>query len=443
MTVDGLYDLFCDALESLALQPGQQLVAALGGGADSQTVLDLLMRYRRQHPQYDYLAIHLDHSFHPSSADWSSTIEEAAKAYGIPTIFEPLDVPVANRQSKEAAGREGRYQRMAELTQNDAVLLLGQHRNDQIETFFLQLKRGSGPKGLSSMARIQAWTGKRRLCRPLLSVSKEQILDYATQRNLTWIEDDTNYDTSIERNFLRHDVVPVLEQRWPQFGQSVLRAAKLCAEQQQVMDELLLEKLHNQQSHTHHFPILLLNQRSEAMQRALLRTWLQEQKKPLPSYEQLEQIRRQALTARDDSQLQIQCDGYVVRYFQHALWCDVKVAELPGDSLVTETNVDLGKWGKLTVPTELVEGSNQLKLTFSLPAEKLAKPGRQGRKKLKEWLKQAGVPPWLRQRRPILELNEKYLWVAGMGWFSFQTEDTLSLPEPVWFNSDADLFPLL
>ncbi|WP_278374240.1 ATP-binding protein, partial [Idiomarina abyssalis] len=119
MTVDGLYDLFCDALESLALQPGQQLVAALGGGADSQTVLDLLMRYRRQHPQYDYLAIHLDHSFHPSSADWSSTIEEAAKAYGIPTIFEPLDVPVANRQSKEAAGREGRYQRMAELTQND------------------------------------------------------------------------------------------------------------------------------------------------------------------------------------------------------------------------------------------------------------------------------------------------------------------------------------
>jgi tRNA(Ile)-lysidine synthase len=179
------------------------------------------------------------------------------------------------------------------------------------------------------------------------------------------------------------------------------------------------------------------------MQRALLRTWLQEQKKPLPSYEQLEQIRRQALTASDDSQLQIQCDGYVVRYFQHALWCDVKLAELPGDSLVTETNIDLGKWGKLTVPTELVDGSNQLKLTFSLPAEKLAKPGRQGRKKLKEWLKQAGVPPWLRQRRPILELNEKYLWVAGMGWFSFQTEDTISLPEPVWFNSDADLFPLL
>lgn len=440
--VDGLYDLFSENLEALSLKPGQQLVAALGGGADSQTILDLLMRYRQQNPQYRYLAIHLDHSFHPSSAAWSSTIEQAAKAYGVETIFEPLDVAIANRQSKEAAGRERRYQRLAELTEDDAVLLLGQHRNDQIETFFLQLKRGSGPKGLSSMASIQPWKGNRRLSRPLLSVSKEQILDYARQQNLTWIEDDTNYDTRIERNFLRHNVVPLLEERWPQFGQSILRAAKLCAEQQQVMDELLLERLGKAQTHKSHFPLSLLENQSAAMQRAMLRTWLQTMKRSLPSYEQLEQIRQQAESASKDSQLQVQCDGYSVRYFQQALWCDISTGELPEDCQVTDTDMDLGVWGKLSIPTDLISGNNRLKLTFSPTAEKLAKPGRQGRKKLKDWLKQAGIPPWLRQRRPTLELNDEYVWVANLGWFSYQSMDNIVLPEPVWISSGVDLYPL-
>jgi tRNA(Ile)-lysidine synthase len=86
-----------------------------------------------------------------------------------------------------------------------------------------------------------------------------------------------------------------------------------------------------------------------------------------------------------------------------------------------------------------------LRLTFSLTSEKLAKPGRQGRKKLKDWLKQAGIPPWLRARRPILELNGKYVWVAGLGWFSYQviekTEfDSLQLPEPDWVSSGADSY---
>lgn len=443
MTDDGLYDLFCETLATLALKPGQQLVAALGGGADSQTILDLLMRYRQQNPQYRYLAIHLDHSFHPSSADWSATIEQAAKAYQIDTVFEPLNVPVESRQSKEAAGRERRYQRMAELTENNAVLLLGQHRNDQIETFLLQLKRGSGPKGLSSMAQVQPWAGRRRLCRPLLSVSKEDILKYARQHDLTWIEDDTNYDTRIERNFLRHDVVPLLEQRWPQFGQSVLRAAKLCAEQQQVLDELLLETLRNQQTDATHFPVHTLVNRSEAMQRALLRAWLQALNCSLPSYGQLEQIRLQALSAGDDSQLQVQCNGYSVRYFQQALWCDINIAELPESRLITQTEIDLGAWGRLTVPSSLLTPSHQLRLRFSLPTEKVAKPGRQGRKKLKDWLKQAGVPPWLRQRRPIVELNDEYLWVAGLGWFSYQVINTVALPEPRWFNPNADFYPQL
>lgn len=434
MTDQGLYDLFCDRLASLKLTPGQQLVVALGGGADSQTVLDLLMRYRETHPQYRYLAIHLDHHFHPSSREWSSIIQNAAQDYGVDTIFEPIEMTIAQRESKEAVGRDTRYQRMAELTDNQAVLLLGQHRNDQIETFFLQLKRGSGPKGLASMGAVQPWVGERRLCRPLLSVSKERIVEYATKQNLTWIEDDTNYDIRIERNYFRHKVIPLIEQRWPHFGDSVLRAGRLCAEQQQVMDELLAEKLRNAQETTASFPLTLLDDASAPMQRALLRAWLQALKYTLPSYEQLEQIRRQSLSAALDSQLQVRCGEYTVRYFKRALWCDNPVNDLPEEGDIHQEVIALGDLGMLRVPAALFARQSQLHLTFTLPPEKLAKPGRQGRKKLKDWLKQAGIPPWLRQRRPIVILNQQWVWVGDMGWFSYDPDDTAALPEPQWIR---------
>ena len=420
MMTDALYERFLAAINKLSLQPGQQLVAALGGGADSQTILDLLMRFRRDNPQYRYLAIHLDHSFHPDSGQWSDTIHEAVKAYGIDTIFEPLEVPMKTRVSKEAIGRELRYKRLAELTEPNAVLLVGQHKNDQIETFLLQLKRGSGPKGLASMAEVQPWEGERTLCRPLLTTSKDEILEYAAHHQLTWIEDDTNYDTTIERNFLRHEVIPTLESRWPHFGMSVIRSARLCAEQQDVMDELLLEKLHaaQQTQSSDCFPLSLLENTSAAMQRALLRTWLQQLGKSLPSYEQLEQIRRQSLNVRLDTQLAINCQGYSVRYFKSALWVDDGVPELFSDVAISEPITHFGQWGILQIAEDVITESETLTVSLTHPKGKLGKPGREGRKKLTDWFKECGLAPWLRQRVPVLQVNEYDVWTPVTGWLT-------------------------
>lgn len=437
MITDALYERFLGVINRLSLQPGQQIVAALGGGADSQTILDLLMRFRRSHPQYQYLAIHLDHSFHPASARWSEIIHEAAKAYGVDTLFEPINVPVKSRVSKEAIGREMRYQRLAALTEPNAVVLLGQHKNDQIETFLLQLKRGSGPKGLASMADIQPWEEARTICRPLLTTSKEDILTYADTNQLTWIEDDTNYDTTIERNFLRHKVIPHLEKRWPHFGMSVIRSAALCAEQQDVMDELLLEKLTAAQAlyGAACFPLPLLEKVSSAMQRALLRAWLQQLGKNLPSYEQLEQIRRQGLNVKSDSQLEVKCPLYTVRYFNEALWVDEGAPEVPKGTVISSAVTPIEPWGTLTVPEKLLQEAAEIRLNFVHPKDKLAKPGRKGRKKLIDWLKESGLAPWERQRVPVLHLNDKYTWTPATGWLSVESEDTsVPVTEPTWTN---------
>ncbi|MBG24242.1 MAG: tRNA lysidine(34) synthetase TilS [Idiomarinaceae bacterium] len=305
-----LYPEFSAALAALTLRPSQQIVACLGGGADSQTILDLLDRWRTEHPNLSYLAIHLDHRFHPSSAEWAAGLEKDCARRGFPLRCEVLPVAQGARISKEAAGREARYQRLSELAESDAVMLLGQHRNDQIETFLLQLKRGAGPKGLASMAHAIASDapqrpGQQTWLRPLLGVSKAEIYAYAEYHQLHWIEDDTNYDTAIDRNFLRHEVVPKLEQRWPHFGNAVLRSAQLCAEQQDVLDELLAEQLKQLLNSDGALAVDPLREHSAATQRALLRAWLHQNGATMPSYAQLEEIRTQMVQSGNDKQPQV------------------------------------------------------------------------------------------------------------------------------------------
>lgn len=448
MMSDLLFDRFCTVLDGLSLKPQQQIVIALGGGADSQALLDCAMRYREQHPHYRYLAVHLDHSFHPDSAAWSATIQQAITDYAVASHFEQLTVPLAARQSKEAAGRESRYQRLRELSEDDAVILLGQHRNDQIETLLLQLNRGSGPKGLASMAEVHAWYQQRRLVRPLLAVSKQAIYDYAHARQLTWIEDNTNYDTRIERNFLRHEVIPQLEQRWPSFGDSVLRSARLCAEQQQVLEDLLSDKLATQIITSpllgKGLPVDNLRRQSAAMQRAMLRHWLMQttvSEAALPSYQQLEQIRQQALAARADSRMCVDCSTYQVRCYQMALWVTERVTET-ALAQANEQSIRMpgryhlvAPWGQLEIPPALAALA-PITLYYGLSPGKWQHPTRQGRKTQGDWLKQAQVPPWLRATAPTLRLASDWAWLPQVGWLhaATQGENTTPTcpPEPQW-----------
>ena len=310
-STEPLYSLFKQRLAALNLAAGQQLIACLGGGADSQSILDLLDRYRLEHPEYRYLAIHLDHAFHPKSAGWAQGLVADCERRSFPLICEPLSVVSGSRISKEAAGREARYQRMSELADANAVFLLGQHRNDQIETFLLQLKRGAGPKGLAAMAMVthkqqQIWL------RPLIDISKEQIYQYAKRHELFWIEDDTNYDTQIERNFLRHEIVPKLEQRWPHFGDAVLRSAKLCGETQALLDQLLVDRVQPHIDNQGRLATRWLQDATPELERGVLRFWLQQQAAAIPSYAQLEQLRLQMLHTTNDAKPKVRWGNYLV-----------------------------------------------------------------------------------------------------------------------------------
>lgn len=311
-----LYPNFCQVLAELPPASSRLFIACLGGGADSQTLLDLLDRYRAEHSCQQFLAIHLDHEFHPDSGAWAASLKADCERRQFPFHGEVLAVAQGSRVSKEAAGRDARYQRLVELAHEQAdgrqiVMLLGQHRNDQIETFLLQLKRGSGPKGLAAMALSSEHAGCWWL-RPLLTVSKAEIYAYAVHHQLHWVEDNTNYDTKIDRNFLRHDIVPHLEARWPGFGDAVLRSAALCAEQQALLENLLTDQLEAVLDESGRLQCGWLEQQQPALQRALLRLWIERSNATPPSYAVLEQIREQMLHSENDRQPLVRWDRYTI-----------------------------------------------------------------------------------------------------------------------------------
>ncbi len=178
--------------------------------------------------------------------------------------------------------------------------MTAQHRDDQCETLLLALKRGSGPTGLSAMAPSSAFAGSR-LLRPLLNETRESLRQWALAHQLSWIEDESNQDDTYDRNFLRLRVIPVLRERWPHFSEAVARSASLCAEQEQLLDEMLAAELASLVAEDGSLAIAPLATMSPPRRAALLRRWLAGQQAPMPAREVPERLWHEVALAREDA----------------------------------------------------------------------------------------------------------------------------------------------
>jgi tRNA(Ile)-lysidine synthase len=135
----------------------------------------------------------------------------------------------------EAAARQARYAAFAESAAD--CLLLAQHRGDQAETVLFNLLRGTGVTGAAAMP-VERKFGAQRLLRPLLDVSRQEIEAYAQVNGLSWVSDESNADIALTRNFLRHEALIALNQRFPAAEASLAQAAANFAEAAGLLDEL-------------------------------------------------------------------------------------------------------------------------------------------------------------------------------------------------------------
>ncbi|GAL07624.1 tRNA(Ile)-lysidine synthetase [Photobacterium aphoticum] len=219
-----------------------RFVLAFSGGMDSRVLLHLLARYQQVHPEVTCQAVHVHHGLSANADTWAAQCEAWAQEAGMACVIEHVTLLTGSGESIEQLARDARYQALNKHVDANTVLLTAQHADDQLETFLLALKRGSGPAGLSAMPAYIAF-GAGLHCRPLLGVSRAEIEQYADTHQLEWVEDESNQDERYDRNFLRHQVTPLLTARWPGIRKAVARSARLCAEQERLLEDLLAAQL--------------------------------------------------------------------------------------------------------------------------------------------------------------------------------------------------------
>ena len=226
-----------------SLIDSQHYVVAYSGGIDSHVLLHLCSKLREL-PNFNksFSAVYINHGLSENAKSWEIHCGRVCNELKIPFKSIEVNAHPKNRQSPEAAARIARYDALLECIESDQCLLTAQHLSDQAETLMLQLLRGCGVKGLASMPEVKSF-GKGFLCRPILECTEKEILKYAQDNKLTWIEDESNQDEKFDRNYLRHTVFPILKNRWPSVFKTFSKVASLQAESQCLLDDLAKEDI--------------------------------------------------------------------------------------------------------------------------------------------------------------------------------------------------------
>ncbi len=295
------------------LPPVHALHLGLSGGRDSVALLHALRQCKQLPP---LRAIHIHHGLNPQADAWAQFCVALCAQWALPCEVVRVEIKSGPRISIEAAARQARYAALKAMVGGKEILATAHHADDQIESFFLQLLRGAGPRGLAAMPLLSAATTKRpALFRPLLDVPRAEIDRYVNEHGLAHIEDDSNNDQRFKRNALRQALLPVLEQHFPDYRVGVLRSIAL---QQSTLAAL--------DSTTHAaavrgpLPLSALRSLPASAGCEMLRRWLHHNALPLvPARRTQEAVRQlQSLTTDQDFRLVLDA-GWVLSVHQHAL----------------------------------------------------------------------------------------------------------------------------
>ncbi|KGQ71303.1 tRNA(Ile)-lysidine synthase [Chelonobacter oris] len=408
---------------------------AYSGGLDSTVLLSLFARLRQQQPHLPVRAIHIHHGLSPNADQWAQHCRQQCKQFNIALIIEKVRLNPTN--GVEEAARRARYHAFKPHLQPNELLVTAHHLNDQSENLLLALKRGSGIKGLAAMqVRSELW--QMAIFRPLLRYSREQLEQYALAQGLNWVEDESNQDTHYDRNFLRHGIMPALRQRWPTIDRTFQRSAQHCFEQQQLLEELLsplFQQLYRTADRT--LDIAPFHTYSRSKQHFLLRLWLEQSAVEMPSQRQLNELIDNLIFARRDSQPQLQLGQRVIRRHQHRLYLTALYADISTTIIKVELEQsvtlpdNLGtlcfqvranglnviwrqteKISKFVLPPPPPQQKIEIRFAYSGKVRLAAERANQDIKKI--W-QQSDIPPWQRQRTPLVCYGETL--IAGLGVF--------------------------
>jgi tRNA(Ile)-lysidine synthase len=410
--------------ESLARLPAmRRFLVAFSGGADSLALLHAMCALREQLAPAQLCAVHVHHGLHVEADTWLDGCARICAELGVPFEAVRVDAVAGPGQSPEAAARQARYQALAALPDTDEAVCTAHHRQDQAETLLLQLLRGAGPAGLAAMPML-APLGRGWLVRPLLDASPRALRDYLVQHGLEWTEDSSNADRRFDRNYLRSEIFPLLERRWPGVQRALARGAAHQADSAALAADLAEADLCNARGReTGTLSVAALLRLSPPRGRNLLRFWLSERGLPAPGAAHVENILEELIAARDDAEPLVSWPGAEVRRYRDAVyasppmpahdatrvmaWDPQRVLELPLGRL--EAGLEEGRG----LDMERCRRA-RLEVRFRQGGERFRPAGRGHSTALKKLLQASAVPPWLRDRVPLIYVGDELAAVAGL-----------------------------
>jgi tRNA(Ile)-lysidine synthase len=417
-------EAFDEALaRALAAGSAPRFVVALSGGLDSTVALHALAG---SGVPREVRAIHVDHGLHPDSPKWRAHCRRLCEAIGVAYIDAEVQAGATRGQSPEEAARDARYGRLRDEAAGGETIVTGHHADDQLETVLLQLFRGAGPAGLAAMPALARF-GCGWLCRPLLEFRRAALAAWAEERELVWLEDPSNREVGYDRNYLRHEVLPAVNRRWPSAALSVLRSARHCADAVELMEAQADADLDGISSGGRP-SVPLLAALSPTRQRNLLRRWLARRGVPAPDTSRMESILRNVVGARPDASPEVRWSGGAVRRYRDRLFVlDPKTLytldhaprslhwaahdPLPlGPGLGTLRIVPANDGG-LSVDW-LADGP--LEVRFRAGGEEIRPAGRGCTRAIKKLMQEAGIPPWWRGHIPLIWRGDRLLCVADL-----------------------------
>lgn len=399
----------------------RNLLVAFSGGPDSSALLAALAEFA---PKRRIRAVHIDHGWHADSTTWADHCRAFSARLGLRCEVIRTHPEPESGEGPEAAARRLRYALLAERVGSRDVLLTAHHREDQAETLLLALLRGGGVHGWAGMPVTRSFGSGGLHLRPWLEMPRETLRGWLDQRGLETLDDPANDDPRFERVWLRQSVLPVLEQRWPGAGKTLARAASQAAAAADAVDALAARDFvacRGRLGDT--LDCAALAGLPGTRRSALLRWWLTRNGLARPPAARMQDLQRQLLSARADRNPRVAWPGGEVRRWRGEAWALAPRPTVPAEAEYVWEDPRQ----PLQLPDRVLEPANLEHLGVTVPAgsvlrvryrrggERFHLAGTPRERALKTLLADRGVPPWERDRLPLIQLDDRLVAVVGLG----------------------------
>lgn len=423
-------------------------VVAFSGGLDSLVLLYLLKKLKDKNKTQIFpniKVIHINHQLSKNADLWEKHCFEIARMWQLEFFSEQVKINLDKEQNIEEKARVMRYQAFSRYIGENDVLLTAHHQDDQAETILLHLFRSSNVHGLQGM-KMQREFGLGQLFRPLLNFTRLEILNFAEKENLKWIEDESNMTLKFSRNYLRHQVIPLIQERWNSFSKNVLQTAKLCEETSTILYECakedLMEVSDNVSSINPRVETLICRyyddkplsiskilQYSTPRQKNLLYFWLKEIK---PNSKVINKILSEICYAKEDRLPKLKLANFIISRYQNKLF---KLPEFifnklePSPEFIINSknniNFSLFPFGSIVFTKNFQYAHNKknlinipnaacIKIDFRRGGEKFKLPGHKKHHFIKNIFQEWFIPPWIRDKIPLIYINNELAAIADL-----------------------------